>query len=115
MESTTCLFCEYLQQYLLLHLLTPTRRRTNAIHNTDISLPVPARVAAGLGSVGVAMTANLAVELVIARVLLNFVDVQVIRELIIFASVAVVVDYCLESTRISLAPSQPSLISLCFQ
>ncbi|KAL8292904.1 hypothetical protein RQP46_000598 [Phenoliferia psychrophenolica] len=66
---------------------------TAAISGTDINLAVPERVAAGLASVGLSTTLTLLAELVLATVLLRLISVQVIRELITFACVALVVDY----------------------
>lgn len=73
----------------------------NAIGGTDITLPVPERVAAGLSSVALSTTATLAVELVLASLLLKFLVVEVIRELVTFTAVALVVDYILEMTFFS--------------
>lgn len=65
---------------------------------TDISLPVPQRVALGLSSIGLSTTLTLFIELAIATLLLKVIVVEVIRELIVFAAVALVVDYGLEMT-----------------
>lgn len=71
--------------------------RINAIDGTDVALPVPARVAAGMESVGIYITLTLLFELAFFGVLLQMIDIPVIRQSIIFSSVALAVDYFMES------------------
>ncbi|ORY54283.1 sterol-sensing domain of SREBP cleavage-activation-domain-containing protein [Leucosporidium creatinivorum] len=71
---------------------------THAVSLTDIRLPIPQRLATGLSAVGLSSTVTLLAELVGAGALLLVIDVQVIRQLIVFAAVVLVVDFFLEMT-----------------
>ncbi|BGP22941.1 proteophosphoglycan ppg4 [Rhodotorula toruloides] len=72
-----------------------------SIGSTDVNLPVPQRMSIGLRSVGVEMTVLLAVEELMALLLLWWVQISVMREWIRFGAVVLVVDYFLEITFFS--------------
>ncbi|BGP30207.1 hypothetical protein JCM10296v2_001959 [Rhodotorula toruloides] len=72
-----------------------------SIASTDVNLPVPQRMSIGLRSVGVEMTILLAVEELMALLLLCWVQISVMREWIRFGAVVLVVDYFLEITFFS--------------
>ncbi|GJN88434.1 hypothetical protein Rhopal_001400-T1 [Rhodotorula paludigena] len=72
-----------------------------AIADTDIHLPVPQRMSAGLKAVGVEMSILLLVDEIMALGLLWWVDIAVMREWIRFGAVVLVVDYFLELTFFS--------------
>ncbi|BGP14008.1 hypothetical protein JCM10213_005593 [Rhodosporidiobolus nylandii] len=71
------------------------------VAGTDVNLPVPQRMSAGLKSVGVEMTILLLVEEFMAGALLLFVEIDVMRQWIRFGAVVLVVDYFLELTFFS--------------
>ncbi|GAA98109.1 hypothetical protein E5Q_04792 [Mixia osmundae IAM 14324] len=71
---------------------------TNAVSSTSIDLPVPERVAQGLGQVGLSIFVTLFVEISLLLGVYVLVPVHVVREIVVFGSVALLNDYILQMT-----------------
>lgn len=77
-----------------------SKPRLEAIAQTDITLSVPARVAAGLESVALYVTFTAIVEWCIVVFIFKTVQIGVIQQLVTFSGIVLTVDYFMESESI---------------